>query len=137
MRRASAALGDLLLEKIDQLPSGTIVVPIPTVSAHIRQRGYDHSKLIAKYIARKRGLKYNQALERVTATKQRGASKAVREKQARKAFAVRGSITPDVPYLLIDDVVTTGATMRYAAQALLDGGASHVWAAAIARQPLD
>lgn len=137
MKRAYIPLGDLILEKIDYIPPETIVVPVPTVNAHIRERGYDHALLIAKYIARKRGLKYEETLRRLTSAKQRGATKAVREKQAKQAFALRKSIKPDVSYLLIDDVVTTGATVKYAAQALKDGGAEHVWVAAIARQPLD
>jgi predicted amidophosphoribosyltransferase len=39
--------------------------------------------------------------------------------------------------LLVDDVVTTNATVRYAAQALKDAGAQIVWVAVTARQPLD
>lgn len=137
MRQTYAVLGDLLLEKIDQLPKETIVVPIPTVSAHIRERGYDHALLVAKYFARRRGLKCEQLLQRVTSTKQRGAPRSLRGKQAKEAFALKSPVTSDAFYLLVDDVVTTGATMKYAAQTIKDGGAQHIWAAAIARQPLD
>ena len=130
-------LGDLLLEKVDHLPKETIIVPIPTIGTHIRTRGYDHSLLIAQHFARKRGLVCRQLIQRATATKQKGASKSVREAQARQAFIVKPQLAPDVPYLLIDDVVTTGATVTYAAKGLRDAGAEHVWVAAIARQPLD
>jgi predicted amidophosphoribosyltransferase len=78
-----------------------------------------------------------EVLERVTSTKQRQATKTQRIEQAKAAFAVKIAIDPDVPYLLIDDVVTTGATMQYAAQQLKDNGAREIWVAAIARQPLD
>lgn len=130
-------LGGLLLERIGHLPKETVVVAIPTVSSHIRQRGYDHAQLIAKYFAKKRGHKVEQPLQRVTSTKQRQATKAQRMTQAKSAFGLKGVINPDVPYLLIDDVVTTGATIKYAAQLLKDNGAGEIWVAAIARQPLD
>jgi len=42
-----------------------------------------------------------------------------------------------VPYLLVDDVMTTGSTLKYAARALKQAGASQVWVAVIARQTLD
>jgi predicted amidophosphoribosyltransferase len=49
---------------------------------------------------------------------------------------VTRNINEDACYLLVDDVVTTGATIKYAAKALKDAGAGDVWVAAIARQPL-
>ncbi|MET0980124.1 MAG: phosphoribosyltransferase family protein [Candidatus Saccharimonadales bacterium] len=39
--------------------------------------------------------------------------------------------------MLIDDVVTTGATIKYAAESLRQAGATQIWVAVIARQPLD
>lgn len=134
---AYVPLGDILLATLPQLPSDTVVVPIPTVRAHIRQRGYDHTLLMARYIAEKRGLTLDQALRRRTTTVQRGANRKTRIAQAKEAFEVIGSVKKDTPYLLIDDVVTTGSTLQYAARALKDAGAATIWAAAAARQPLD
>lgn len=57
--------------------------------------------------------------------------------QAKGAFTCKASLDTDVPYLLIDDIVTTNSTLRYAAQALKGGGASQVWVAVVAHQPLD
>ena len=129
-------LGDLLLSILPELTPGTIIVPVPTVSAHIRERGYDHMLLIAKYVAKKRNLELKRLLYRKTDTKQRQSSAVQRTKQAKQAFAVRGEIMPDVPYLLLDDVITTGATIKYASQALREAGAINVWVAVIARQSL-
>lgn len=134
---AYSSLGDIMLATLPQLPLETIIVPIPTVRAHIRQRGYDHAFLLARYIARERGLALAQPLRRRTATVQRGADKKTRIAQAKEAFRIVGSVKVDIPYLLIDDVVTTGSTLQYAAQALRGAGATTVWAAAVARQPLD
>lgn len=134
---AHVPLGDILLAALPELPSETVIVPIPTVRTHTRQRGYDHTLLLARYIASRRGLKCDQPLVRMTSSVQRGASRKTRIAQARAAFGVEGELQPDIPYLLIDDVVTTGATLRYAAKAMKDAGATTIWAAAVARQPLD
>lgn len=129
-------LAALLLGRLPQLPANTIVVPVPTVASHIRERGFDHAYELARMVAKKRGLACQQVLSRMTSTKQRDASRSARIQQAKRAFEVRRTVAA-VPCLLIDDVVTTGATVRYAAKALKDAGASEVWVAVIARQPLD
>ncbi len=137
--RAKAAyepLGDLLLEVLPELPANTVIVPVPTTPNRIRERGYDHMLLIAKYIARARGLKCKQIISRQTKTKQRHATAEKRNTQAKYAFSVKNVINADTPYLLIDDVMTTGATLRYGASALINAGAKHVWVAIIARQIL-
>ena len=134
---AHRPLAELLHEHLPTLPTNTIVVPVPTVSSHIRQRGYDHMLLIARHFARIRGYMLDTVLQRATSTQQRSKGRAERVRQARSAFVCNKSLDPDKPYLLIDDVITTGATVRYAAQKLLDSGASAVWVASISRQPLD
>lgn len=130
-------LGDLLLEVLPELPDNTVIVPIPTVSSHIRERGYDHIMLIARYIARQRGLKCKPLLLRKTSTKQRQASSSERERQAKQAFLVNPKLDPEIPYLIIDDVFTTGSTIKYSAKALSEAGAKQIWVAIIARQTLD
>lgn len=137
--RAQAAykpLGALLHETLPDLPSSTIVVPVPTIPSHIRQRGYDHTLLVARSVAKQRNLLVSPALQRRTFTKQVGADRALRIRQAQKAFRCTRRLQEGVPYLLIDDVVTTGATLEYAARTLKKAGATVVWAAALARQPL-
>jgi len=135
-RSAYKALGDLLIETLPDLPANTIVVPVPTTPSRIRERGYDHILLIAKYVAKARGLECRQLIKRRTKTKQRQSTARQRITQAKLAFAVYEKLDTDIPYLLVDDVVTTGATIRYASQALRDAGAKHVWVAVIARQAL-
>ncbi|HET8884026.1 MAG TPA: phosphoribosyltransferase family protein [Candidatus Saccharimonadales bacterium] len=137
MYNAYQPLSALLLDRLDQLPATTIVVPVPTVASHIRERGYDHTLLLAKQVAAQRHLSLQQVVTRVTSAKQRDASRRRRIAQAKVAFKVTSKIDPAASYLLIDDVVTTGATIKYAAKALRQAGASQVWVAVIARQPLD
>lgn len=137
MYAAYRPLASLLINTIDQLPANTIVVPIPTVASHIRERGYDHTYLIAKQVAKHNHISLQPVLVRLSSSKQRGASRSQRVAQAKRAFTATGSIDPSRPYLIIDDVVTTGATIKYAAEALHRAGVTQIWVAVIARQPLD
>lgn len=138
--RAKAAyktLGDLLLSVLPVLPEGAVIIPVPTVAGHIRERGYDHAALLAGYVAKERHVVYSSVLCRQTSTTQRHASAMTRRQQAQVAFVIDGPIIPSVPYVLVDDVVTTGASIKRCAQLLRDAGASEVWVAVVARQPLD
>ena len=137
VRSAYRPLAVLLDDVLPELPSDAVIMPIPTVASHVRQRGYDHMLLIARYFAKKRGLRVSTALQRATSTKQRDAGRAVRIKQAKAAFAWPTSLDPDITYILLDDVMTTGATMEYAARTLMGSGAKTVWIITISRQALD
>ena len=137
VKDAYKVLGKLLLSVLPEFPPDTIIIPVPTVSGHIRERGYDHMLLIAKYIAKKRGLQLKQLINRKSNTKQRQASAQQRIAQAEQAFVVNDKLNSTTPYLIVDDVITTGATIRYASKALHDAGAKNIWVAVIARQTLD
>jgi ComF family protein len=130
-------LGDLLRARMGILPGTCNIVPVPTVPSHIRQRGYDHAALLAKHIARRSGCTYAPVLKRKTTTVQRGKNKLERQKQAARAFTARASLDSSKIYLIVDDVVTTGATLLSCTRALQEAGATEIWVAAIARQPLD
>jgi ComF family protein len=134
---ACRPLGELLDARLPQFSGPTVIVPVPTVASHIRQRGYDHILLIARYIARQRHLTLGRYLDRVTTTTQRGASRAQRIAQAQTEFVCTRPLEAETTYVIIDDVVTTDATIRYAARALRQAGARSVVVAVIARQPLD
>ncbi|HRJ06795.1 MAG TPA: phosphoribosyltransferase family protein [Candidatus Saccharibacteria bacterium] len=137
VRAAHKPLVDLLNSHLPVLPFGTAIVPVPTIATHIRQRGYDHTKLIARRLAAIRKRSFLDILARKSDSMQRGASRKQRFAQAETAFICRKALDPTVPYLLIDDIMTTGATLRYAAKTLKDAGADEVWVAVLARQPLD
>lgn len=130
-------LATLLDECVDDLPPQTIVVPIPTISSHVRARGYDHALLMARGFAQKRSLAVQKVLTRTTTTTQRGSSRQQRQVQAEAAFALSRPLCSDAPYLIVDDITTTGATLRSAANVLRQAGARQIWVAVIAKQPLD
>jgi competence protein ComFC len=134
-RAGYVAAADMFDTALPQLPQDCIVTAVPTIAAHIRQRGYDHTALIAQEFARRRGLPFRSLLVRTDNTRQQGASKKQRFAQARSAFACV-TAKPAI-HLLIDDVFTTGATAQYAALRLREAGATEVWLAVLARQPLE
>ena len=136
-KAANCCLGDLLLDILPELPENTVIVPIPTTSARIRERGYDHMLLIAKYVARARNVRCGKLIIRQNDSKQRQMNAKQRAAQAKVAFGVAGKIDADATYLVIDDVITTGATIKYACRSLKKAGAKNIWVAVIARQTLD
>lgn len=134
---ASNSFASLLDMRLPVLPPDIIVIPVPTIAPHVRQRGYDHTARIAKLFGAHRNLAVRAVLRRRDSHMQRGRNKKDRFAQAETAFYCDSPLDPQAIYLLIDDVVTTNATVRYAASALREAGATTVWVAVLARQPLD
>lgn len=138
MKAAAGYLAELLDERLPELSADTLLVPIPTAPSHIRERGYDHTLLVTQFLAARRGLAIeHQLLMRNETTTQHTASRKDRISQAVFAFRVKGVAHPDTPYVIIDDVFTTGSTIRQASQLLYDAGARRLSVAVIARQPID
>ena len=135
VRAAHKPLASLLDATLPILDKNITVVPVPTTRKHTRIRGYDHTKLLAKEFSRLRGLKFEESLSKLDSKTQLGATRKQRLEQAKVSYAAKNKLKGGI-YLLIDDVVTTGATIEYASRALLDAGADQVWVAVTARQPL-
>lgn len=112
------------------------VVPVPLATSRRRQRGYDQADLLAREVARLAGLEYEpRAVTRRKATppQTQQADADARRRNVAGAFApgkrrLLGSV------LLIDDVVTTGATLDACARVLLAEGAEAVYAMTYARE---
>ena len=136
-RAVDAVAADIVHQTVPVLPLETVIVPIPTIAPHIRQRGYDHMERIARHLGHARGLAVRRHLRRQTTAVQHGSTAQQRRKQATEAFLCNDTLNPDIPYLLLDDVVTTGATLRAAAKVLQASGACTIWVATLTRQPLD
>jgi ComF family protein len=129
-----ATLHDFLSpEDIQQLRY--LVVPVPTASSRIRQRSFDHSALLARQIARRLKLKNINALARLGQSRQLGAARSVRLRQPDGKYVARyPNLLIGENILLIDDVVTTGATLRAATKALRSSGAARVDALIFAKR---
>ena len=121
---------------LDEL-EGHVITHVPTSSAHRRRRGYDQAELLARALAGRTGLAFAHLLER-RRQKRTQVSLHARQRMAnvRDAFSLRpGAGQPpragDV--LLVDDVLTTGATARAAAETLARAGVRRVALVTFAR----
>lgn len=102
---------------------------LPTTAARRRERGFDHAELLARAVARERGLPARRLLRRIDDRPQTGRSR--RERLAGPRFAVFRRPPPVV--VLVDDVVTTGSSMSNAAVTLRGQGCKTVIGVAVAR----
>ena len=68
--------------------SEVVVVPLPTIRKHIRERGFDHTLRLAEELARRRNFVMSPVLKRINKTVQVGADEETRKKQAEQAYAV-------------------------------------------------
>ena len=112
-----------------------IVVPVPLHRQRERERGYNQADLIAKPLARQLGLPYRAVLTRTKLRPDKHIlSLEERWESVRGAFATRGvSKVDNLRVLLVDDVMTTGATLDAAAKALRGAGAKSVIGLTVAR----
>ncbi len=111
------------------------VVPLPLHRRREAQRGYNQSFLIARYTARAMDLPLAQLLKKTQATPaQAGLSRKDRQANVTGVFALGGRLSRPGPILLIDDIYSTGATLKEAARLLNDHGYA-VFAAVAAYNP--
>lgn len=138
-RVAAHQLVELLDDVIPLLPINTVIVPIPTASSHVRQRGYDHIDILSRLFARRRNLPISRSLQRSSSKTQHRLNKAERQQEALSAFHFdpAHTIHPDTPVLVLDDIITTGSTIQSATQVLSNAGVKTIFVAALAYQPLD
>lgn len=134
----AAPLGTLLTQSTAVLVEsirGRPVVPLPLHGVRFRRRGYDQAALLADEVARRLGQPAShQALLRARATqRQVGLTEAEREQNVEGAFVAAASHVRGGHFLLVDDVLTTGATARAATRALMEAGARSVFVLALAR----
>lgn len=110
-----------------------VVTVAPTPPAHRRVRGFDHAERLGRQFARSRSLPYDRLLRRLSADAQHLKSRSDRFTSAARSIEAAKSAPESV--LLIDDILTTGATVAACVKRLKESGAQTVYVAIFARQP--
>ncbi len=119
----------------DELSSDAVIVPVPIHPAKRRERGYNQSEILSWHMGR---LKKARVLTKVLQKRRNTPSQTTLEKDARLRNVVGSFRVRDVSDLrsrrvvLIDDVATTGSTLRACAEALLDHGVEDISACVVA-----
>lgn len=113
-----------------------ILVPIPLHPRRLRERGFNQSEIIAQSIGRTLDMPVQTVLERVRYTPPQAGIHHIKERRMNMAdaFGVRQAHdVGDKTYVLVDDLITSGATTNEAARVLKAAGARHVAAFALAQ----
>jgi ComF family protein len=144
---AAKGLGRMLAEAIAQLaedaPAEMLVVPVPLHKSKYAERGFNQARSLAAYALQSLAKSHPQwkltlassTLMRLRATEsQAGLTPRMRRMNVRGAFSVSNPSTVMLKHVLvIDDILTTGATARAAAKTLIEAGATSVRVATLAR----
>lgn len=128
----AACMVRLVPDRPDQL-----IIHIPTASSRVRQRGYDQAKLLAKELSKQTKIPRVNALVRHGQAHQVGAGREQRIHQLSSAFRLKSPLlVRNANIILVDDVVTTGATLETVAKIVRRAGAQSVTAITFAQPQL-
>ena len=134
-RAVATLFAERLLVRLRTIPEVgriEVVTWVPTTRERRMARGHDQAETLARILGRMLGVPVRKLLERETVGHQTGHSR----KQRLVGVALRArTMTNPCTVLVVDDVVTTGATMRMAKQALYLAGAARVVCIAVAATP--
>jgi len=138
VRRLARPLGQLMATHLAARPLPIdAVLPVPLHHARLAERGFNQAEALAQEVARALERPMAAGLERVRVTEQQAHLNArQRADNVRGAFQWR-SAPPPPRLLIVDDVLTTGATIGACAEALRAAGADFVYGLALARSRPD
>ena len=124
----------LAMTEVEGLPGVEVVTWVPLARRRLAERGFDQARVLATGVARRTGTPCVGLLTRARSTGPQAKRDAVARRMAmRGAFAVCDRIEVPSSVLVVDDVLTTGATAAAAAQALRQAGATSVHLVVAAR----
>jgi len=133
----AALLAQAVRNSAEQLPATSILLAIPARAASIRTRGFNPAAELARALAQQLELRYapNWLLRQHEGSRQTHATKRQRLQATRHDFVCPRPLNAAV-VAVVDDVMTTGSTLHYAARTLRQAGAAQVWGLVLARTPL-
>ena len=121
------------LECLQSISGAATLVPVPVHAERLAARGYDQAALMAAALGQRARLPVAPVLVRVRATtKQHRLDRAARLRNLRAAFDVNGPAPPIA--IVVDDIITTTATLEACAGVLRDAGCQAVYGLGIARE---
>ncbi len=130
-------LGDLLAARLARMPwirEINRIVPVPLCRQRLGARGYNQSLLLAARLSQHLAIPLGEELERVRETRSQIAlNRRQRKENLAGAFSCPAVLPAHSHVLLVDDVLTTGATAHEGARALRQAGAASVRVAVVAR----
>jgi predicted amidophosphoribosyltransferase len=136
--RGRVAIADVMAAQLAALAPREclcgVVVPVPVHPAHRRRRGVDHAGMLARALARRTGLPFADCLVRSGDRRpQVGRGRRARIRGPLGSIEVRPGLVVPSTAIVVDDVVTTGATIAACARALQSAGTERVTPLAYAR----
>jgi predicted amidophosphoribosyltransferase len=131
-RRLAVVLADLINTEREHFGDCDVVTWAPTTLHRRQQRGFDQSELIARHVAALSGMRHSRLLRRVNEGRQTGSGRT--ERLMRPSFLARPHLDGKSIWV-IDDVMTTGATLRAAAEALVQQNAARITCIAVSYVP--
>ncbi len=136
IRRLYKPLGKLLLDL--DMKEMDAIIPVPLSAKGLRERGFNQSLLLSKFISDKIGIPLiaDGLVKNIETHPQIGLSAKERVSNLRRAFDTKRHFA-DMRLLLVDDVMTTGATVNECTKQLLKAGAEEVVVLALARARSD
>ncbi|HZU27343.1 MAG TPA: ComF family protein [Bryobacteraceae bacterium] len=133
IRPLAKPLGDLMALALPRSERFDVVVPMPMHWLRRWRRGFNQAELLARTIARRASVPVRRLVRRAKwTTPQAGLTNAQRRHNVQRAFRVSGNVD-GMRILLVDDVLTTGATAGACAAVLKRAGAARVAVLTVAR----
>jgi competence protein ComFC len=124
-----------IFESFDITPENAILAPVPLHRKRFLGRGFNQSELLAKELGKLLSLESYNLLKRVKNTEtQINLNRSQRQSNVKDAFVMNGNFVNNKKIILIDDVVTTGSTLKECAKALAEAGYQEIYGLVIAQR---
>lgn len=137
-RIAVNPMTEIMNERLPRLGGNWYLMGLPSATTRVRARSFDHSKLLAEKFAKTVGYKYIEPVNRLGQSRQVGSKKLDRMNQLAHAFWVKNPRqVKGRNIIVVDDVITTGASVSALAQVLKKAGAKKVVAMSFAHKKLN